>query len=290
MNYLNTLSCFEIVGKTLNGLYFELSEETRDDEIKAALVNLREGYQCLKWGGTIDYSGLATQFAYLYCYATAHANVIYDLIGETQELNSLFDEEQVRISCLGGGSGIELLGIKKFIQKFGKSTKLTCNIYDKEVACYNTLYSLSQNFDSSFSHESEFRTLDVFDSRTWNKSTENHKVDLYVMSFFLSEVYSRKKNAEKFFLDLFGEIKEDAYILFVDNISVESHIWFDKMVEKYNCYEQDYIDIIFTRDKREFRLEHSEQARDLCSHYTNFRETGHPRTKTCANYRICRKQ
>ena len=57
----------------------------------------------------------AVRFAYIYKYATANANTVFDTIINIDQLKKIFDQENVKIACVGGGPGSDLLGIYKYV-------------------------------------------------------------------------------------------------------------------------------------------------------------------------------
>src|SRR5205085_8729390 len=104
-----------LVKGVLDNLYEQLpdkDEYIKDDLIKKRLLCLREDYRNLINGIIPLYDDLYKCFAYLYCYAAAHANVIYELIKLSSNLWRLFNSDRVHMSCLGGGPGCDLLGVQ----------------------------------------------------------------------------------------------------------------------------------------------------------------------------------
>lgn len=299
MSSLCGSSCFEVVKNTLDILYDKLPAKTRDDDIQLELKQLSDSYKGLKVGGTIDYSKPATQFAYLYCYVTSHANTTYELLlkeEESSQLVSIFNQEEVNVVCLGGGPGSDLLGLIKFMEVHKKKAKLVCAIYDKEKNWQDTWQCVFKGFKASFPCKIGFRYLDVYKHTVSECHAKSENVDLYTMSFLLSEVCSNKEQAHPFFLDLFNRAKVGSRFLFIDNVSVEAHTWFDSIVTHYNQSCWDYsIDVLYQGNRQEFRLESREQKTGLEPYYSKFCKQGslhggNPRLGASVNYRICVKQ
>ena len=61
--------------------------------------------------------------------------MVYDFINRNPTLSNLFDEEFLKISCIGGGPGSDLLGVFKYVLNHEKSPDLFFHLLDKEGAC-----------------------------------------------------------------------------------------------------------------------------------------------------------
>ncbi len=186
------MNIFPLVKSVLDDVYAQIplpNKDAKDEAIRYEIKVLREKYQELPYGITIDYSHPITRFAYLYSYVTAHAYTIYALIRDTSDLGSLFNINQLRVCCLGGGPGSDLLGMLKFINTKKKSTTLMCRVYDRQERWRESLGSVCNKL-TSFSMVPTFRILDVTDAETWIKYPEISQNHLFIMSFFLSEVYT----------------------------------------------------------------------------------------------------
>lgn len=105
------MEIFEIVKTVLDQEYESiLPEEERDQRITKALDSLGTIYGKVKAYGGPDLSDPAIRFAYIYRYTTMHANVVFETMKIDSGLQKLFKSNELKISCVGGGPGSDLLG------------------------------------------------------------------------------------------------------------------------------------------------------------------------------------
>src|SRR5260370_26432400 len=124
MRLRKTMNCFQLVKSVLDELYEQVLYEHGNDTdkiIKEKLAYLTATYGNLLSDVDVDYGDSATRFAYIYRYTTAHANMVYDVIKDSEALKNIFNDETVTVSCIGGGPGSDFLGILKFMDQ-GLST------------------------------------------------------------------------------------------------------------------------------------------------------------------------
>ena len=192
-------------------------------------------YKELDVGKAPSYSDLFTNFAYIYCYVAAHANIVYELLNlkNSQELARAFDGNIMRLSCLGGGPGSDIIGMLKYTESKNKLATLKFCVYDREVRWRDSLSSACNHL-TSFPILPTFKILDVTNVETWTKYPELLDSDLFTMSYFMSEIYSRHNEANTFFKILFEQAKLGSFFFFVDNILIPTHKWFDDLVEEHN--------------------------------------------------------
>lgn len=137
------MNVFQLVKSVLDEIYERISGQPadKDSRIEAEIASLKTAYERLgEQGVPNDYSKAVTRFAYIYKYVTSHANVVYQLLAKSPQLDALFDRSQLNISCIGGGPGSDFLGILKYIIENDKRPQLRVNLFDKEPAwseCWN---------------------------------------------------------------------------------------------------------------------------------------------------------
>ena len=291
---------FQVIKDVLDELYDQLpftSDNEKDEAIFCKLKMLRGKYAEITKGVTINYSDSTTRFAYIYRYVATHAFATYALLRGTPELGSLFDTDRINVCSIGGGPGSDLLGILKYVGTNKKPSAVSCRVYDREERWRESLSSVCNRL-TSFSLLPTFRTLNVIDIETWNKYPELLESNLFTMSYFVSELYSRRGQAEDFFMNLFKNSKKPSWFLFVDNSSGYSRQWFDELVKIHNQSEKyDRLHLIRKSENHKFLLEDSEQAKDLEPYYSKFRIPGQgkfdevelPKSCPTVDYRIYRK-
>jgi hypothetical protein len=301
------LNCFRLVKKALDELYDQLSvsSEEKNTIIQSRLELFRDEYKSLRSGKVPSYNDLFKTYAYTYCYVAAHANIVYNLLSleSSQELAGAFTENEMGLACIGGGPGSDLLGILKFMQQSNKAGSLRFEVYDKEENWTIPLRmwrKLLPDVYKQFIVSGHFATIDVTNPASWRRYHRLWDADLFTISYMMSEVYSTKNEANAFFKSLFGIAKPGSFFLFVDNILVPAHKWFDDLVEEHNqSKKHGHIRLISTSDsylaqQYSFWIENNECKDDLSPHYgryyDQFGQVSCPKLKGEVVFRICRKE
>jgi hypothetical protein len=255
----------------------------KDALIKEELTKLSNEYGQLtsKTILPINYSFPAKRFAYIYKYTVAHADYIMQVIKNSNELRSLFSTKSVEIACLGGGPGSDLLGILKYLIKNNQNKDLTLNFFilDKERAWGDSWSDVAKQLDSPFKFSLIFQQMDATDSETWKSYNKFLKANLFTLSYFLSEVFRFKDQAEPFFMHCMSQMKSGSFILFVDNNNSHFTEWFDEMAEKQGLK-------VLTSSAGELVFTNEEHKEDLGEYFEKF---GWPRRRGDVAWRIMKK-
>ncbi len=134
------------------------------------LAMLKDRYSNLiKKRSPIDYSDPATRLAYIYKYVTCHSNLVYTRIERLSDLGDLFDNDAVRVVCVGGGPGSDFLGILKYCVEYGKNPKLKCSLFDREIAWGETWEDVDDKISvgDKLHTRTVYQPLDVQDPKTY---------------------------------------------------------------------------------------------------------------------------
>lgn len=260
----------------------ESDEAKKDALIRTELDGLSAAYAKLinKAGPQIDYSDPVRRFAYIYKYTVAHADYIMQLIRDDDGLRTLLAQKSVEVACLGGGPGSDFLGILKYlIQTGAKDLSLKCYIFDKERSWGDSWSDVASALKPPFQIYPVFQQLDVTDKETWKGYEKFLRSDLFTLSYFLSEVWKIKENAEPFFDWCLSQMKPGAMILFVDNDDSRFREWFDAMAAKHGlkAVESASGELCFSND---------EEKKDMGVYFDKF---GWPKRKSKAAWRIMKK-
>jgi hypothetical protein len=229
------MNCFELLREVLDNAYALIpgDEAAKDATVARELERLSHEYQDLTVAKEIDYGNPVTRFAYVYAYVACHANLVYQLVREHEELRSIFATERAQISCIGGGPGSDLVGVLKYLELVGAHLTLIANIFDREPAWGETYAELFEKVDSGVRVVPSFQSFDVRDQSEWRKWTKYLASDLFTMVFFVSEVFAFSNDAEPFFSHVFAQAKRGAYFLFIDNQKANGTRafaeWFDSL-------------------------------------------------------------
>jgi SAM-dependent methyltransferase len=257
-------------------------DDAKDNLIKKELSTLSSEYANLTNTKTkpIDYSDPLKRFAYIYKYTVAHADYIMQLILGEKELRDLLKKNNVEVACLGGGPGSDLLGLLKYMINAGiKNTKLTCYIFDKERAWGDSWSDVAIQLNPAFQLNPVFQQLDVTDPATWKSYQKFLGADLFTLSYFLSEVWKIRDQAEPFFDHCLSQMKPGSLLLFIDNNSPKFVQWFDALAAKHN------LKPVHVHEKK-LAFSNSEEKTDLGVYYKKF---GWPKRESDAAFRIMRK-
>lgn len=288
----SSVTCFKLIKNILEELYGQLpsqDEKYKDEIIQKQLKNLYDDYKKPVTDFAPNYNNLYKCFAYTYKYATAHANAIYQLIKRIEEIVCIFGEKKrIQASLLGGGPGCDLLGIHKFMVRSNMFIPVVGRIYDREKTWQGVLPILRRNLRILV--QSSFEYLDATDRRTWEDTISLWESDMFIMSYFISELYSlngRRKLAEEFLIDVFRKSRCDSVFLFIDRYDAQTCMWFDSLVDRYNFLEfRHYLRCLDRNDKYPFRMERSEDKEHLGRFFEKFKKTTEPLLETTFRYRI----
>jgi hypothetical protein len=121
--------------------------------------------------------------------------------------------------------------------------------------------------------------LDVTDPGTWKSYQKFLRADLFTLSYFLSEVWKIKEQAEPFFDHCISQMKKGSLILFIDNNSPRFVQWFDALVKKHG------LQPVYVGEKK-LAFSNNEEKTDLCIYFKKF---GWPKRESDAAFRIMKK-
>ncbi len=280
------MNCFQLVGSVLDELYdeiYSLHGDRTDQIIRDELINLSNNFGRLQFSNDIDYDNLATRFAYIYCYTTAHADIVYRLISGSMALTNLFNTQTVEVSCIGGGPGSDFLGILKFLALSSTDNikRLRCFICDKEQAWRESWSDVDRKLSVPFSISTIFWELDVTETSKLPRQRQVFQADLFTMVYFLSELYYGREDARDFFEAMVQRAKPGALFLFIDNNSACFYDWLD------NIAADGGLEVVEKREDYRFVVGWDEQAGDLERYNNKFQRN--PKLKAHIAYRIYRK-
>jgi hypothetical protein len=234
------MKLMQLIKLVLDDAYNEIqaaNDDEKDALIKAELEALSAEYKKLgnPEAPAIKYSDAIKRFAYIYKYTVAHADYIMQLVRGEKAIRELLQKGNPKVACLGGGPGSDLLGILKYMINSGvKDTALTCFIFDKERAWGESWSDVARVLDAPFSVYPSFMQMDVTDATTWKSYGKIAQADLFTLSYFMSEVWRLKDQAEPFFVHCMSQMKTGALLLFIDNNSPRFVEWFDGLAKQHD--------------------------------------------------------
>jgi hypothetical protein len=277
------MKCFQLVKTVLDELYARIpasSEAEKDGKIQAMLRKLEQNYAHLVCENNIDHSDLVSRFAYIYKYVTCHANLVSQIIAESDDLGALFNREKVNVTCIGGGPGSDFLGILKYVLLNQKSPFLRCTLYDREVGWGDCWNDVDEKLDPQMRISTFCQPADVTDVASWSVNIKYLNSDLFTMLYFLSELDSKKSSAEPFFLNLFQQAQPGALLLYIDNNHSQFYNWYDELVTQFP------IEILLSREGSMRINDFTEEKTDLAKYWDKF---GFPKLTADVAIRVCKK-
>lgn len=275
------VNTFQLIKSVLDEAYQAIpgTEPIKDAAIQQALTGLRTEYRDLLNNGSLDYSDPVRRFAYIFCYTTSHANLVYGRISASRQLQQLFDREKLTVSCIGGGPGSDFLGILKYCLRAEKSLDLKCQILDRDPAWSESWSDVDDKINAPFRMSTSYQPIDVADPNSWHTFRKHFQADFLTLIYFLSEVYALRGQATDYFKALLNGMRPGAVLLYVDNNDSRFTNWFDQMVAAAG------LQVLVASTANELLPMH-EEKRDLQPYYDKF---GDPKLRSNIAYRIVQK-
>ena len=286
------MTIFRLVKLALDELYAEGTKKYGDklDETirqKMAILTASYGELGTTGGAPINYRDSATRFAYVFKYTASHGDYVVQMLEAARKPNNknLFTTDSMRLSCIGGGPGSDVIGVLKYLSEYSSEPpkKITCYLLDKEQAWADTWTEIGEKIKGSAQLNVHFQPLDVTNPDSWVAQTRFLQADLFTLSYFVSEVYRfRGGPVTDFWKTLFDEAKPGALFLYVDNGAEMFNQYFDSQWRDRNDITADVIS-----DNKPLTPQASEQASELGSYLTKFGQS--PKLKSQISFRILRK-
>ncbi|ARU29070.1 hypothetical protein [Cellvibrio sp. PSBB006] len=262
------MTLFEIVNGVLTDLYKqgekELGEKL-DEEIINQLNYLSNSYRELADSSRapIDYSSPVTRFAYVYKYVATHGDYLVQVMERVNSLlrGPIFNKERVSVACIGGGPGSEIIGVLKYLEESEEERvgEILFHLLDKEQAWSDTWTDIRQQIEG-FDVNFVFQNLDITNTTTWKYVRKFLNADLFIMSYFYSEVQGLGDVVNTSIKSILNDAKSGSLFIYIDNGS-------DYFNEKFDSlYDESEFEVIFERTNDWFTPRLSEQV-DILKKY-----------------------
>lgn len=228
------MKCFDIVKTVLDETYKEIDngDGTADARIRSAIDASSAQYvnKLMEEGGP-NFTDAATRFGYVYSYVPAHAYWVYELIEMSEPVQALFDSGKVRMTCIGGGPGSDIVGALKYIDEKKLSCKLFVEIIDGCEEWKATWSDVAYMLDLDAALHTDYVIHDVEDEATWLSRSGIAKSELITLNFFLSEIFHLGEVAKAYLTKMFGSAKTGALVLVNDNRTPELQQFIDAIAK-----------------------------------------------------------
>jgi hypothetical protein len=219
-------TCFERTNLVLQ----ELSNDAEnqgiakvDDLVRAQLASLTGKYSALNHAGRarIDYSSLPTQMAYVYRCAATHGDWLYKgLLNSGSLLKSLINGKPLKVACVGGGPGSDMLGVLKFLERQAISpTRCELVLLDYEKGWFEVWKRFCKTVPADRRPKVSFTKLDLAGGDPWTANLSFLDADVFTFSFSLSEcwVFNGQGSVTNFVKMLAASMKKGALLVYNDN-------------------------------------------------------------------------
>lgn len=287
------MTIFELVKIALDELYKEglkVHGANLDAKIKKQIEYLSLSYGQLNQPDRkpVDYKDPSTRFAYVYKYVASHGDYVVQVLEalRAQLASPVFTSEIVRVSCIGGGPGSDIIAVLKYLDERSKTEnvkKVTCYLLDREQAWADTWTELDDSLKTELKLHANFQPLDVTEPDSWAQQTKFLQADLFTLSYFVSEVRSLDGNGvvTKFWKNLFKEAKSGALFLYNDNGHNHFNTYFDKQ------WKDAGLTCLVSKDNIDMWPRWSEEKSEFGEFLKKFGQQ--PKLKSSLSYRVLRK-
>ena len=287
------MTSFELVKIALDSLYAEATAtyaNGADAAIAAQIGYLSKSYTGLNDPNRqpVNYKDPATRFAYVYKYVASHSDYVVQVLEALRIAleGPVFKAESVRVSCVGGGPGSDLIGVLKYLDErkaTEKVKKVTCYLLDREQAWADTWTELDDSLKTDMVLHANFQPLDVTAPNSWAQQKKFLQADLFTMSYFVSEVKSLDKDGivSNFWKTLFKGAKPGAMFLYDDNGHDSFNNYFDGL------WKSEDLECIVESTNTPTWPRGNEQKSELGAYLTKFGQS--PKLKTPLTYRVLLK-
>lgn len=231
----------------------------------------------------VDYSDPVTRFAYVFSYVGAHSSYIKQRLVSCKDLRALLAQDSpLRVTCVGGGPGSEMLGLLQACVDLNRKKQLTVWLLDREESWSETWAEIDTRLDSDFKISSNFRQSDVTSYKTFENLQKAFSSDIFILSFFMSEVFSFRDQAQPFFAQMISDMPPGSIVLYIDNSSDE----FTNYAE--SVFTSVLFELIHSETKERLMPGGAEQTSDIEPYKTKFGRT--PKIQSNASVRIWKKK
>lgn len=287
------MTLFQLVRATLNPLYASAVAahgNNTDAAIAAAVKYLSASYDDLTdtSRAKVNYQDPVTRFAYVYKYVAAHASYVEQLLGTYRLIKgqNVFADERLRLTCIGGGPGSDLIAVLKFISEHTDEPvkKVTSYLVDGEQGWADSWTELDDTLNLPFNLNTNFQPLDVTQPNTWATQTNFLNADVFTISYFVSEVMSLDHSGvvTSFWNNVFSSAKSGALFFYTDNGADCFNSYFD------NLWNAHGLVCVYKYDNVRTLPSYDEEKADLGDYLTKF---GHmPKIQSYLSGRILIKQ
>jgi len=234
---MSTFTLVSQVIRKLEAISLAAGETNFDAKVQATFSQLTQKYFKLSNHSVeIDYGDAITHFCYVFKYVAPHADYLARILAlaRTKAKKPLFSRKVLRVACIGGGPGTDLIGLLKYLA--GRANEdgikeIEVTVYDKEEAWHEVFNFVLASTYSNIKITAFFGTLDVTDPSAWNGITFSD-YDLIISSFLVSEICRLKlgKAAKGFWSQLLSSMRTGSLFVYNDSSNDTFRDYFDAII------------------------------------------------------------
>jgi hypothetical protein len=168
----------------------------------------------------VDYHKPTTQIAYVYRSLPSHAEFLFKgLHSASRALQAACDRATVRVACIGGGPGSDMVGFVKFLETTDQADKaVDFTVLDHERSWHVPRTEVVKTFGPNVRYFHQ--RLDLADTQSeWVEDWAFCEADIFTFSFVLSEVwcYNGSGAITGFIREVVRRARRGAVLVYVDN-------------------------------------------------------------------------
>lgn len=279
---------FKLVKSVLDDLDQLINKKHGTDateKVQSRLNTLSKEYTSLtsEIRNPIDYADPVTRFAYVFSYVGAHSSYVKQRLTSCPELRAHIENDApLRVTCVGGGPGSEMLGLLQACMSLNRQKPLTVWLLDREESWSETWAEIDTRLEAPFKLSSNFRQSDVTSYKNFDNLQKAFSSDIFIMSFFMSEIYSFREQAKPFFNQLVKDMPSGSTVLYIDNSSDEFTNYAGEV------FNSTLFELVHKETKEKLLPTGSEQTSDIEPYKTKFGRT--PKVQSNASVRVWKKK
>lgn len=178
-----------------------------------------------------DYSAGIKKFAYLYKYSVAHGYFVFAALCAVKHsaLGWFKHGEKLKIACIGGGPGSEILGVVRYLKKKGfdrEGISVEIAVFDKETTWKSLCAAILEAIEHKCEIRLKFIAMDATDKETF-KHFDFSGYHITISSFFMSETKKLgiANKSKTFWRHVLGSLSVGSTILLLDYADKDGKSW-----------------------------------------------------------------
>lgn len=169
-----------------------------------------------------DYSSKLNKFCYLFKYSVAHGYYVFHSLKRARVTigKELFSSSGMRIACIGGGPGSEIIGVLRYIREIepqNRSIPIEIVVFDKEPTWEKVCTRVLECMPSASNVSVKFVEMDATNPSSY-APIDFSVFGIVISSFFMSETRKLRiaTAARPFWKAMLGTMQKGAWLVALD--------------------------------------------------------------------------